>query len=229
MGWWQKIKLFFTTWGADKKTEAPVPVVAIEKIAPIKLTPPKPKEEEKRPAPPWYLFALKFKGKREQDPEFNKEMSAKWGLVGLSKYKTISGKTYAWCGLAMAVALAGVGLSHQKDGAGAKNWAKYGVAIDWKTDGIPRGAIIHINSKECGSGSGNHVTQADGDCSPEDLNKPGATINGFGGNQGDTWKVSVYNVKAICAVRWPKEYPKPPPIKKSDRCTSGKAKDESTR
>ena len=203
MSWWQKFKLSFPlfkiTWGGGQKPKVSVPIVdAIEKIAPIKLTEKKPveplppKEEpkkEERKAPPWYVFALKFKGKREQDPEFNKEMSAKWSLVGLSKYKTISGKTYAWFGLAMAVALSGVGLSYQKDGAGAKNWAKYGVAVDWKTDGIPRGAIIHINSKECGSSSNNHVTQADGDCSPEDLNKPNATKNGYGGNQGHSLKI----------------------------------------
>ena len=29
-------------------------------------------EQEKKKSPPWYLFALKFKGKNENDPQFNK-------------------------------------------------------------------------------------------------------------------------------------------------------------
>jgi hypothetical protein len=184
-----------------------------------------------RKAPPWYTFALKYKGKKETDPAFNKEMSAKWPLVGL-KLGTIAQNWAAWCGLAMAVALAGVGIDYQRNGALAKNWASYGVAIDWKKDGIPQGAIVQLNATSCSSSSGNHVSQAEGDCTPEHLAKSGATIDLYGGNQGSSWKVSTYKVSKLCAVRWPKDvkdYPKPGRITKDVNCTSGSDSNESTR
>lgn len=184
-----------------------------------------------RKAPPWYTFALQFKGKKETDPTFNKEMSKKWSLFGMN-LGTIAESWAAWCGLAMAVALAGVGVDYQKNGALAKNWASYGVAIDWKKDGIPQGAIVQLNSSSCSSGSGNHVSQAEGDCTPEHLAKPGATIDLYGGNQGNSWKVSTYKVAKLCAVRWPKDvkdFPKPGRITKDIKCTSGSDSGESTR
>ncbi len=200
-------------------------------------TPLGPVMEQKKPvetpteqkSPPWFASALRFKGKKETDPEFSKFMVPKWKLFGMN-LGTIAKSWAAWCGLATAVALAGVGLSYQKDGALARNWGKYGVAIEWKRDGIPQGAIIHINHKgNCTGGSGNHVTMANGYCSPNDLAKPGATFDGFGGNQNNTWKVSVYPVSHICAVRWPKEVARPPRVTQSKNCTSGSAGNESTR
>lgn len=177
---------------------------------------------DKKKSPTWYIFALKFKGKNENDPEFNKMMSSKWPLVGL-KLKTIAQSWAAWCGLAMAVALSGVGVDYAKNGAMAKNWAKYGTEINWQADGIPQGAIVQINHVKCGSDSSNHVAQANGDCSALDLLKKDSFIDLYGGNQGNTWKVSTYSTKEICAVRWPKDvkdYPKPGPILKSENCSS---------
>src|SRR5688500_17295535 len=80
-----------------------------------------PKKEETKPvavteAPPWYVEAKKYEGKKETDPAFAAAMIPKWKLVGL-KLGTISKSFAAWCGLAMAVALAGVGIDHQKNGA----------------------------------------------------------------------------------------------------------------
>lgn len=193
--------------------------------------PSEPDEPSGKRSPPWYLFALQFKGKNESDSSFNKEMSAKWPLVGL-KLGTIAQSWAAWCGLAMAVALAGVGVDYQRNGALAKNWASYGVAIDWKKDGIPQGAIVQLNATSCSSSSGNHVSQAEGDCTPEHLAKSGATIDLYGGNQGNSWKVSTYKVSKLCAVRWPKDvkdYPKPGRITKDLKCTSGSDSGESTR
>lgn len=208
-------------------------LVTIEKLGLVLGEAPKsvPPPVEGRRSPPWYTYALKFKGKNESDPLFNKEMSAKWPLVGL-KLGTIAQSWAAWCGLAMAVALAGVGVDYQRNGALAKNWASYGVAIDWKRDGIPQGAIVQLNATSCSSSSGNHVSQAEGDCTPEHLTKPGATIDLYGGNQGNSWKVSTYKVSRLCAVRWPKDvkdYPKPGRITKDVKCTSGADSNESTR
>lgn len=187
-------------------------------------------EDKKKKAPPWYIFALQFKGKKENDAAFSKMMIPKWSLFGMN-LGTISENWAAWCGLAMAVSLSGVGIDYAKNGALARNWAKYGKEINWKRDGIPQGAIVQINHNSCGSSSGNHVAQANGDCSAEDLIKTGATIDLYGGNQGNTWKVSTYSVKEICAVRWPdnKDYPVPGKVIKSAGCSSLSKGTESTR
>lgn len=179
--------------------------------------------------PSWYQAAKEFEGKKETDPEFNKKMSSKWSLVGLD-LKTIATSWAAWCGLAIAVSLFSVGIPWQKDGALAMNWAKYGQKIEWQEDGIPRGAIVQINHKKCGNSSGNHVAFSDGDCSPQDLLKKNATINLYGGNQSNQFKVSTFAVSKICAVRWPLENALPQKIEKSQSCNaSSKDSNESTR
>jgi hypothetical protein len=186
------------------------------------------KKSEVPKAPPWYLFAKRYSGKNENEPEFNREMSKKWSLFGMN-LGTIAQSWAAWCGLAIAVSLSGVGLKYAKDGSLARNWGKYGVAIDWKKDGIPKGAIVWINhNSNCSSSSSNHVTMADGDCAPQDL-KPGSYFNGYGGNQGNTWKVSPYPIADICAVRWPSDYAPRGKISKSIGCSGASGGKESTR
>jgi hypothetical protein len=188
------------------------------------------KPTEKRKAAPWFVFAKSNQGKVETDPGFNKSMSSKWYLVGLPSFKSIIGSTRAWCGLACAVSLASIGLQYQKDGAAAINWDKFGNRIVWKSEGIPQGAIVRINhGLNCSSSKGNHVAMADGDCAPADLLKSGATINLYGGNQGNAWKVSTYSAREICSVTWPKDYAKPPTITKSVNCSGSKRSAESTR
>jgi hypothetical protein len=156
-------------------------------------------------------------------------MSKKWSLFGMN-LGTIAESWAAWCGLAMAVALAAAGFKYQKDGALAKNWGKYGVGIEWRIDGIPQGAIIHLNHNgNCNSSGSNHVTQANGDCAAEELLRSGATFDGYGGNQGNKWKVSTYSVKEICEVRWPEGYPMRGKITQSKNCSSKPQGKESTR
>lgn len=183
--------------------------------------------------PPWLTEAKKHDGRHEtRDKSWAKWMASKWKLVGLD-LPHISKSWSAWCGLAIAVALAGVGLDYQKNGATARNWRHYGTKIDWKVDGIPQGAIVHLNNKgNCNSSSSNHVSMANGNCTPEYLNTRGSTIDLYGGNQGNTWKVSTYAVSKICNVRWPKDakdFPKPSKVLKNKNCSSGAAKWESTR
>lgn len=186
---------------------------------------------DQKNSPPWYKVAKKFEGKNENDPEFAKIMVPQWKLFGMN-LGTISQSWAAWCGLAMAVALSGVGVHYAKDGASAKNWDKEGIAINWKVEGIPQGAIVRLNhAYNCNSESNNHVSEANGDCSAEDLNKKEASIDLYGGNQDNTWKVSTYSVKEICSVRWPNDpkYPKPGPVLKSLNCSSKQKNNESTR
>jgi hypothetical protein len=130
----------------------------------------------------------------------------------------------------------------------ARDNAKFGVGIDWKVNGIPRGAVIRINHNfDCSSGSNNHVGFADADCAPQDIIemvkdsngvwkptspaklKAGATIPIFGGNQGNMVKRSIYSVKEICEVRWPSEVEKPGLITKSVNCQAESTGKESTR
>lgn len=196
---------------------------------------------------PAYREAKKYAGKTEYDKKFNAWLSGFWKKVGLPGYKTIIGTSFAWCGLFIAAMNSETGLEIVRGAAGAKNWAKSGVAIEWKVDGIPRGAVMHIDHDGDCKGGGNHVTFADGDCAPQDIVemtkgadgvwrlsnlpaklKAGAQVPGFGGNQGNTVKRSMYPVRDICAVRWPAELPKPGKIVESSNC-AGKADKESTR
>lgn len=165
--------------------------------------------------PEWKEEAEKMKGKKETDSLFNAMMTKNWPLVRL-KLKTIVGSSAAWCGLAVAVWLNLVGLPVQPDGAGAKNWAKYGQEISWKQNGIPEGAVVHINHVKCGNGSNNHVGLANKDYAAKDIvlmekdskgvwvAKPKAVyFEMLGGNQSNMVKVSSFPVARICAVRWP--------------------------
>src|SRR5690606_28527590 len=148
------------------------------------------KEPEKKKGIPWFWWAKQHEGKVETNSTFSKFMSGFWKFVGLPQFNTIAGNTFAWCGLFIASALISTNLSYQKDGAGAKNWDKYGQKIEWRVNGIPQGAIVRINSKgDCKSASGNHVTFANGDCTASDLLKSGATFSGYGGNQGNAAKI----------------------------------------
>lgn len=179
---------------------------------------------------PWLDEAKKHEGQKESEPVFNKYMSSFWKIVGLPNFKTIVGTSFAWCGLFVASVLYTSDLPWQKNGAGAKNWAKYGQEINWRENGIPRGAILHLNHKgKCDSGSSNHVGFANGDCTAEHLSKKDATIEVFGGNQSNSVKTSTFAVSEVCAVRWPSEVVLPPKVLKSTACSGGERSDESTR
>jgi peptidoglycan hydrolase-like protein with peptidoglycan-binding domain len=183
-----------------------------------------------QPVNPAYIEAKKHLGKKETDPAFNKYLSGFWKIVGLPNYKTIVGASFAWCALFIAAMNSEVGIQYMsKYGAAARTWAKYGQAIDWKTNGIPEGAVIHINSKSCGAGSGNHVTFAGGSCTPEYLRTKGAVVPGMGGNQSNMVKVSYYSATKVCAVRWPAEIELPKRVTQNVNCGGGSDKGESTR
>lgn len=192
----------------------------------------------KVPVNPAYVQAKKYAGKKETDKEFNKKMSGFWKKAGLS-LTTIIGSGAAWCGLFIFVMNTEVGQKSVKYSPLARNWGAYEQKVDWKRDGIPQGAVVHINNGgNCSSSSNNHVTFADGSCTPEYLAKKGAVVPGFGGNQGDMVKRSEYAVTKVCNVRWPAEImvdgelvkvPLPPKVTKNVSCGSGSDQGESTR
>lgn len=180
---------------------------------------------------PWYVEAKKYSGKKETDSAWAAKLGAMWGKVGLPQYKgKLAGSTYAWCALFVAANLMWAGYDINKGNASAKSWDNWGQSVAYKVNGIPRAAVVRINSKgDCASWTGNHVTFANGSCSQADVLKSGATFSGYGGNQGDQAKVSTYAVKNICAVRWPKEEPLPG-TQVSENCSNGKTADvESTK
>lgn len=135
--------------------------------------------------------------------EFNhdKELSLGWPLVGLPQFKTVIGSDHAWCGMSLATALHSCGYAIPHSAAWAPVWDHYGTPIDWKTVGIPQGAIVRIRHANGGA----HVTTLDQAYPPN----PGF-IACLGGNQGDSIKVSIFDVEGnahghdeIAAVRWP--------------------------
>lgn len=176
---------------------------------------------------PWMNEAKADLGKKETDASYNKEMSAKWKLVGLN-LGTIKENWAAWCGLFVAACLAGAGYGYQKNGATAKNWDNFGQKIEWKINGIPQGAIVRINhNANCKSSSSNHVTFSYGDCTPEDVKS--GNFQGLGGNQGNMVKVSSFPMGHICSVRWPNETDIPAKVTMSKNCKASAASGESTR
>lgn len=184
--------------------------------------------------PKWYDLALKYLGKNEFDKEFDKFLSAFWKLVGLKGYKTIVGSTYAWCGLFVAVMLYLAGFFYIPNGAGAKNWDKMPNQIEYKTKGIPHGAIVRINHyNDCSSSKGNHVAFACGNYKPSDFIvngklKEGATITLLGGNQSNAVKFSKFSMKELCTVSWVKEE-KPPEVTETIPCDTSGSSDSTTR
>lgn len=174
-------------------------------------------------------FFETHKGKKETDSVFNKFMYTFWPKT--YNPKTIAGSAAAWCGVFVFAALSTYGYKNLPTGyIAAISWDGYGHKVDWKKDGIARGAVIRINSSgNCKSSSGNHVTFANGDCAAQDLTKANATIGGAGGNQNNQTKVSIYKMANVCYVGWPKEKGLPPKVTKSVNCTGTGSTNESTR
>lgn len=199
---WQWIKSLFSAKQTEQgvSPHEPKPVHQIE-IPPGQIE------------PPWMLFAKAMLGKKETDTGFAREMIPLWKKLFGRSIGAIAGNSNAWCGLFVGRCLMEAKMSWQKGGELAGNWREYGVALDWKKNGIPEGAILHINhSGNCKKGSsGNHVTFAATDHAPGDLKTAGVFF-GLGGNQGNKVCVAVYSTKEICEARWPKEYAIPAPV-----------------
>lgn len=193
---------------------------------------------EKSRKPSWKVQMEKWKGFKETMDALVRWLEPYWAKVGLKGYKGLSGTARAWCGLIVTAVLIMSGQAYIKNGAGAKNHAKYGAEIKWKVDGIPEGAIVHLDHDCDCKGDSNHVGLAEGDCAPEDLLKNGAKIAILGGNQNNEVNVTNYPVCEICAVRWPpkpsdpeglKNWIPPRKITTSVNCSSGSKTGGSTR
>lgn len=185
---------------------------------------------------PWGNVLRKYEGIHESDKAFQAYMDTYWAKSGLPNFKGLVGSARAWCGLFIFMGLVVAGYKTPVNSFRAKAWDGYGHAIDWKKNGIPKDAIIRINSSgNCSAASGNHVTTANGDCTAATLNKTGATIGAYGGNQASMAKVSIYKVSTICYVGWPSEtavgtpVAKPGKVLKDNNCSGTGSTNESTR
>jgi len=205
----------------------------------VVVTPTSEQKEETKKKPheenPAYKEAKKYSGQKETNSWFVAFLIRWWPKVGLAKYKQLAGSSFAWCALFFFAMNSEVGQDVIAS-ASAKRIGQSGYTIDWKKNGIPQGAGVWKNSSSCSSGSGNHITWADGDCTAQDINKKGATWAGFGGNQDNAVKRTIYCAKGdckdvngeICRVFWHKK-PLPGPIEKSVNCTGTVSGNESTR
>lgn len=172
----------------------------------------------------------KHNGKKETDSVFEKFLVPFWKKAVSISLTSIRGSNNAWCGLFVGAMLVIVGMKTNPGGAMARDWATYGQGIEWKTQGIPKGAIVHINHKgNCNSDVSNHVAFADGDCTAADLLKAGAVVPLYGGNQSDAVNTKFYSVKEICEVRYPDGVKLPGKIIKSVNCPQKAASGGSTR
>ncbi len=179
----------------------------------------------------WMATIDKLMGKRETDKELQGLLVPFWKkLFGLS-IKTLVGASAAWCGLTVGYVYYVNGFKVPGRGAAAKTWGTdaAGVRINWKVDGIPRGASLHIDHQCDCQGGGNHTGFAKGDCAPQDLMSGSITIRG--GNQGDKVKDSNFKVCEICSAHWADPDPNnpPPKITKSNGCSTGNYVPETTR
>lgn len=183
----------------------------------------------------WYDKALSFFGMTEHDSKFNKYLSSFWKIVGLPNYKTIVGTSFAWCGLFVATMFSETGHKWISNGAGARNWDKFGTKVEYVKKGIPHTAVVRLNHGfDCSSSKGNHVGFVCGNYKPSDFIvngklKPGAKITLLGGNQGDTVKYSTYDMREVCSVTWPSDAEAPPEVTETIPCDKASSKDSTTR
>lgn len=168
--------------------------------------------------------ARKYRGQKETDKSLQNKLIPFWKRVGLPGYKSLIGISFAWCALFFFAMNSDVGQDVIAS-AGAKRIGQSGYEIDWKKNGIPEGAGVWKNSSSCKSSSGNHITWSSGSCTAVYINSKGATWTGFGGNQGNAVKDSIYCAKGdcksskdvICRVFWHKKE-LPPPVKANKGC-----------
>lgn len=145
--------------------------------------------EEKKSETPWLDWFIDRLGWTEYTHD--KELSKGWALSKYCKnYKTVIGKEHSWCGISGAMAMQSCGYKYPLQCETAFEWIKYGTPIDWKKDGIPRGAIIVLKES--------HL------CFCFEDHKPGPQpIKRIGGNQNSSVNVKDCYESDIYAVRWP--------------------------
>lgn len=185
-----KIKAFFVKFFAYMQT-------------PTKVEQPKPVEEKPGQVlnpMPWRQWFVDRLGWNEGNPANCAALEKGWKYTNVPGYRGIKGRDRAWCAMAVCTALEENGYKSSRDAAAA-SYDDYGTPINFKKDGIPKGAIVTIRH----ASGGRHVTTANRNHAPGER-----WLEGLGGNQMDSIRVSTYDVSGndnghdqIVAVRWP--------------------------
>lgn len=167
---------------ADAKLDN-VPSIPVSPGAPIPIpnvgTPVTPSNPSNvKGATPWMEWMKKYIGNSENDPTFDKFMSAFWKLCGLN-YSTIKGVAHAWCALTIEAAFASCGIkgSGRADAVSYEHW---GFPCGWIY-----GAVIPIRHV----GGSHHVTFF-----VKWIDETNKIAQCLGGNQGDQLKLSNFNL-----------------------------------
>lgn len=118
-------------------------------FSPVSAKPIPAPEPEPTPKPTPKPSPLDWFVKRDQWGEHNpdnvRELSKGWVLTKYCKsYKTIIGPAYAWCGMILATAMRDCGFTYPVQCESADKWIGHGSPVNWKRDGIPRGAIVVV-------------------------------------------------------------------------------------
>jgi hypothetical protein len=151
------------------------------------------KAMEARSETPWMDWMKERKGWHERT--HNKRLSKYWKYTSLPHYDSVIGRRFAWCKMTVNAALAETGYEYNKSAA-AKRGADMGTPCDLKY-----GAIVVIRHDN----GGHHITFFAGWADEKKR-----LMYGFGGNQANALKISVYDVSGnkrghdeIVAIRWP--------------------------
>lgn len=173
-----------------------VPIIQILALKnEIQLVRYSPKKEEIKPITqsetPWLKWFNDRLGWTEFDHD--KELSELWALSKNCKnYKTVIGKEHAWCGISAAGSLKFAGYAYPEDCESAFSYLKYGISVDYKKIGIPKGsALVFAHS---------HVCFANRDHLPSET-----LIDCIGGNMDNMIKIKTYDITKdpLAAVRQP--------------------------
>ena len=138
---------------------------------------------------PWMKFMFDRLGWTEFS--HTRELSEGWKYVGLSKFKTVIGSTYAWCAMIVQSAMRSVGLKGSGSAAAKsyKDWAYK--ASDWWF-----GSAIHMKHASGGNHVGFFICWYD-------KAKTKAVI--CGGNQSNALNLTIFdfNKEIESTPRWP--------------------------
>ena len=123
------------------------------------------------------------------------ELSKGWKFTNVPNYKTVIGRTYAWCAMSLNTALETNGYKGTKDAA-AISFKNYGLPCDYII-----GAIIVLQH----SSGQHHVTTFAGW-----YDEAKKIMLCLGGNQGNAINISKFNISGnslgcdqVIACRWP--------------------------
>lgn len=148
----------------------------------------------------WVGANIDLLGRNETDPVLQARYVPEWRLEGLPGYKSLSGKTFAWCSLRENADKRKVGIKGTNSAAAA-SWSKWGMKCPYWF-----GATLDIRHASGGRHVGNFLYWID-------EKKMIAAV--LGGNQSNQFSVAATNLsgnskghdECVTGPRWPEGHP----------------------